>query len=626
MRHTDHSPARSGTGQDGTAKEDGATRSACAACAVPSEQDDATRQGSATRQSSATSDRGATRSACAAAPAPAEAARLSSDGAAAAASSNFARAALAALLAFVLAAATLLVGCSSEDEDEEDGETASSQVEDSEEDEEDEAESFVAHGSTYGKSETVVASTDFEGQLTGITVSEWIKNPNGLESIEDVSALQSIISDDEDVTYTQDGSTIIWQTNGEDVSYTGITDQDLPFEIEYSFTLDGEEVTASELQDVSGTLEVTITYTNLSEETVTVDGEEIETQQPYAFISILVFDTEHAKNVTVEGGQTLETDGSVVAMGVALPGLASILGLDELDLEDLEELGLDEDALDFPESVTITAEVTGFDLGSITTIATNQTLSALDADTVDEVEASLSDALASADSITESLDQLSEGIAAIDEAIATVNESLATLDESFPSITESITSLQTAAQGIGTSLSAIDETLTSSLAAQADALEQLEGIDTSSLSDEDQEALAAAIADLEASQQYDAGVQESLGSVSEVATSLDSGLGSVVEALDGLLAGYEALEEGLASVNEATSSLVEATSGMGTSVSESLESVEAAIDAQLDRVLAVAELAEDSGAFCGSADDMPASTTFIVTAELEDEDETEDAA
>ena len=625
MRHTDHSPARSGTGQDGTAKEDGATRSACAACAVPSEQDDATRQGSATRQDSATSDRGATRSACVAAPAPAEAARLSSDGAAAAASSNFARAALATLLAFVLAAATLLVGCSSEDAEDagENSGSASTQVEEGDADEED---SFVAHGSTFGKSETVVASTDFEGQLTGITVSEWIKNPEGLESIEDVSTLQSITSDDEDVTYTQDGSTIVWQTNGEDVSYTGITDQDLPFEIEYSFTLDGEEVAASELQDVSGTLEVTITYTNLSEETVTVDGEEIETQQPYAFISILVFDTEHAKNVTVEGGQTLETDGSVVAMGVALPGLASILGLDELDLEDLEELGLGEDALDFPESVTITAEVTGFDLGSITTIATNQTLSALDASTVDEVEASLSDALASADSITESLDQLSEGIAAIDEAIATVNESLATLDESFPSVTESITSLQTAAQGIGTSLSAIDETLTSSLAAQADALEQLEGIDTSSLSDEDQEALAAAIADLEASQQYDVGVQESLGSVSEVATSLDSGLGSVVEALDGLLAGYEALEEGLASVNEATSSLVEATSGMGTSVSESLESVEAAIDAQLDRVLAVAELAEDSGAFCGSADDMPANTTFIVTAELEDEDETEDAA
>ena len=529
------------------------------------------------------------------------------------------RAALAALLAAVLVAGGLLVSCTTGDAEDE-GSTATEAAEEADagsgeeaadgdaeaEEEEEEPASFVAHGSEYGKSETVIASTTLDGELSAVSVSEWIKNPEGLESIEDVSSLQSITCDDEEIDCTQDGESLTWQTGGEDVSYTGISDQELPFAISYSYKLDGEEIDPDELQDVSGELEVTISYENLSSETVTVDGVETEVQQPYALASLVIFDTQHAKDIEVDGGQISEMDGYTIAIGMGMPGLAETLGL--------------EDYLELPESVTITAEVCGFDMPDITTIATNQTLSMIDEDSMDGVDDSLDEAFGQLGSVTEALDELSTGIAAIDEAIATINEGQAALNEAFPNATDGITALQTAAGGIGTALDASDEALTASLAVQADALAQLQSIDTSEMTPEQQAAIATAIADLTASTQADAGAQAGVQGANEVAAQLDEGLGSVVEGLETIQSGYEQLEEGTATVNEATTALATATDTMSASVAEALDEAEIELADELELVQAVADLAEGTGAWCGSAEDMPATTTFIVTAEAAEED------
>ena len=527
-----------------------------------------------------------------------------SDGDAAALPSN-ARAALAALLAVAMIATIPMAGCTSEEQETSgDGSDATETEAAEEEAEEDEGESFTSHGSTYGKSETVTATTGFDGELTAITVSEWIKNPEELETISDESTLQSIAAEDGDMTCTQDGTSLTWQADGNDVSYTGITDQELPFDIDYAFELDGAEVDPSDLQDVSGTLKITISYENLTSETVYVGGSSVAVQQPYMLASIVMFDTEHARNVTVEGGQTVETDGYAIAIGMGMPGLDSTLGI--------------EDSVDLPDTVTITAEVAGFDLPSITTIASNQALSMLDDETMGELESTLDDAFSQLDSVTEALNQLSEGIAAIDEAIATIDEGQAALNEAFPNATSGLSALQTAAEGISTALDASDEALVTSLEYQTDALEQLQSIDTSGMTEEQQAAIATAIADLSASQQYDAGAQQGVEGANEVAAQLGSGIEAVVEGLSQIQTGYEQLETAMGTVNEATTALATATDTMSSEVASALSEAQVELADELELVQAVTALAEDSGAWCGSTDDMPASTTFIVTAQAED--------
>lgn len=84
-------------------------------------------------------------------------------------------------------------------------------------------DSFVAHGSEYGKSETVAVKTDLAGTLDSISVDEWIKNPEGLKAIDDASNLQNIVADEEDTTFKREGESLTWKTGGNDVRYSGTT-------------------------------------------------------------------------------------------------------------------------------------------------------------------------------------------------------------------------------------------------------------------------------------------------------------------------------------------------------------------------------------------------------------------
>ena len=510
------------------------------------------------------------------------------------------RKAIGGALAYALLACAVAAGCTGSAGDS--GSSGSDAVAVGDVAAEEEVVGFTAHGSEYGKSETVTATTSLDGELTGISVTEWIKNPDELDDVADVTTLQGLVVDD-DVAYEQDGTAVTWRADGADVSYTGIPDQELPFDIEYSYTLDGEQLDADDLANLTGTLEVTITYTNLASETIVVDGEELEVQQPYLMASIIVFDTEHARNITVDTGSVVEMQGTAVALGVGLPGLAETLGI----AEDVE----------LPESVTITAEVAGLDLESIITVATNQLLTAFDDDAADDLDAALDDAFGQLDTILEALDTLAEGMAGVDEGIATISEGQAALNEAFPNATSGLAALTTVSDGVLTAVDASNEAVAASLAAQAEALEALEALDTSTLSEEQQAAVAQAIESLATATAMDTAAAQGLTGASVAAGQLGEGLSGVEEGLEQIQEGYTQLGTALSTVNEATSALSTALDTMNGTVNDTLDEVRQAVDDEGERVEALAAMVSDEGAWCGNADDMPASTLFIVTAQAD---------
>ncbi len=525
-----------------------------------------------------------------------------------------------ALAACCALSAAALSGCSADAEQD----TAQPAAQTQTTAEETQQESITAHGSSYEKAETVSVTTTLSGETTAIAVDEWLKNPSGLDVIDDVSTLQQIASDDKAITFTQDGQKLTWQANGQDVHYSGITNEELPFSIEYTYKLDGTEVDPATLSNATGHLEVAINYRNNTSGTVSAGGSTHSVKQPYAMASLVSFDAEHAKNVKVDNGQVMDQDGSFIAAGLAMPGLADSLGL--------------ADMVDLPESVTIEADVTGFDMPSITTMASNQVLSMMDESGTTDISSSVNDLFSQVDSIKQATEQLSQGTSAIDQALSTISEGQGKLNSAFPNATDGLGKLATASEGVTQLIGGANQALEADTAAQSQISEQiaslksqidaLKAISTNGMDDAQKEALAKSIADLgqtasqleqslAASQQATGTAGAMLSKASEASSQVSSGLSSVAEGLKQIQSGYEQLAQATGKVSEAASQLSQGTAQMSEGVQQAIEQARGSIDEKIDLVSALSDYAERQGAFCGNASSMPASTTFVVTAKAD---------
>ena len=128
------------------------------------------------------------------------------------------------------------------------------------------------------KEETVYVNTTAAGDVTDVTVSNWLKNSgdsSGSE-IKDTSDLTDIKNVKGDETFTQNGDNLTWSTDGKDIYYQGKTDKDLPVSVGIKYYLDGTEVSPDDLAGKTGHLKMEVTYTNTSKTTKKVNGEKTD--------------------------------------------------------------------------------------------------------------------------------------------------------------------------------------------------------------------------------------------------------------------------------------------------------------------------------------------------------------
>lgn len=500
-----------------------------------------------------------------------------------------------------------LAGCSDDSQNESATTATAAQEQPAEEQEQD---SITAHGSAYEKAETVKANTTLSGEFKNIAVDEWLKNPEGLDVVSDVSSLQAIAADDDAITFTQNGENLEWNANGEDVHYSGVTDKELPFSISYSYKLNGETVDPSALKNVTGKLEVSLSYTNNTSATVNAGGTSHSVKEPYAMASLVSFDAEHAKNVKVDNGQVMDQDGSFIAVGMAMPGLAQSLELDDM--------------VNLPESVTITADITGFDMPDITTMASNQVLGMVDEETTNDIDSNIDDAFSQVSSIQEATNQLSQGMQGVSQALSGISEGQAKLNDAFPNATDGLGKIAEGSEGVGKLIDASSQQLEAVRAAQEkaeDAVAKLEAVDTNGMTEEQAEALTQATADAKANlasaQQATAAASATLDKASEATAQLSQGLAGISEGLTKIQAGYAQLGEATSKITEASAKLSQGTQAMSEAISTAVKEMQGSINDKLDLISALRDYADNKGAFCGNASNMPASTTFVVTAKAD---------
>ena len=262
--------------------------------------------------------------------------------------------------------------------------------------------------------ETVYVLTDANGNVNKTIVSDWLKNKDGSDKLEDKSDLKDIenVKSDADYITGEDGA-ITWNANGEDIYYQGTTDKQLPVDVKVTYLLDGKEMSPSEIAGKSGKVTIKFEYTNNQKKEITVNGKKTEMYVPFTMISGMILDGNKFRNVEVNSGKVISDGNRLVVVGLGFPGMNSNLALSDITSDGKTE---------FPETVEVTADVEDFSLALTLTMGSADLISAVDVDSVTAVD-DLKDVVKK---LVESTDALQTGSSKLNEGLKTLKNSFGT--------------------------------------------------------------------------------------------------------------------------------------------------------------------------------------------------------
>lgn len=221
------------------------------------------------------------------------------------------------------------------------------------------------------KDETVYVFSEADGKIKNIVVSDWLK-----------------------------------QTHGDDLYTKKDSQKELPVKMSVEYELDGKKISPKELAGKSGHVTIRFSFENQQFEEKTIQGKTERIYVPFTVLTGMILDNEKFHNVEISSGKLLNDGERLIAAGVAFPGLQ-------------DNLKIDEDKLDLPDTVELTADVTEFEMGMTITVATTEPFSDPDADPEKLDLGELSDSM---EKMTSAMTQLMDGSAALYDGLCTLLE------------------------------------------------------------------------------------------------------------------------------------------------------------------------------------------------------------
>ena len=269
-----------------------------------------------------------------------------------------------------------------------------------------------SHDGELAKDETVYVIADAEGSPKKIIVSDWVKNPKGLETINDKSNLKDIENVKGDETFKLDSDNMcVWDAQGNDIYYQGTSDSDLPVDVKVSYYLNGLKTSPKNIAGKSGKVTIRFDYDNKQYETVEVNGSKEKIYVPFVMLTGMILDNDKFTNVTVNHGKVINDGSHTIVAGFCLPKMK-------------ENLDLDNDEIQLDDYVEISADAEDFELSTTMTIANNDVFSDFDFTKADNAVDELNDKL---DKLTDATDKLIDGSSKLYDGISTLLEKSDTL-------------------------------------------------------------------------------------------------------------------------------------------------------------------------------------------------------
>lgn len=247
------------------------------------------------------------------------------------------------------------------------------------------------------KTETVYSVLNSDGSISDTIVSSWLHDEDGINNIKETLNLKDVKNIKSNEKPSKDGNTYTWNAKGNDVYYEGTATKQLPVSVKIRYELDGQEISADDIQGKSGHLKLTISFTNNYSEVKNINGKSIVVHPSYLAGGMLNMSTGKFSNVKCESGKIVNDGTNEMLAFANIPGLNETLksaGLDKVN----NQLGISDD-------VTVEADVNDFDLGSIMVGMTNE----IDLDQELGEIGSVSELTDGIDQLIEADDQLIDG-------------------------------------------------------------------------------------------------------------------------------------------------------------------------------------------------------------------------
>ncbi len=415
------------------------------------------------------------------------------------------------------------------------------------------------------KDETVTVKADAEGNPTKITVADRLKGTESGDFILDQTNLSNIRNTDGDEGFQLSGNgSLIWQSFGEDISYEGESDQEIPVGLQISYYLNGKKVSAEEIAGASGDVRVRFDYSNSKTVEIVQDGKRKTVTMPYLFMTMALLPSDSFTDLKVENGKVMEMSGKELIVGYAVPGF-----MDSLKLNDWEPA----EDIELPEYVEFSGHTEKFGLEFTATVVTDGLFEEIEEEDLGDI-----------DDLTEQIEELSDA----SSQIADGGYQLASGGDLFGFYLSQYTSgVNTALSTMVSSLDTINKEVSAAMSASQS---QLAGASES----------LATIAS-------DAGrISELLQAEESAITELDEASGSLssaTEALNNLLSAHPEIGEEEAAVlqealSETSSNIAEAKEGLLNT--ENIESIQAAAEDMQTQLQNLSELSGESAGAAGN--------------------------
>ena len=272
------------------------------------------------------------------------------------------------------------------------------------------------------KTETVYSVLNSDGSISDTIVSSWLHDEDGINNIKETLNLTDVKNIKSNEKPSKDGNTYTWNAKGNDVYYEGTATKQLPVSVKIRYELDGQEISANDIQGKSGHLKLTISFTNNYSEVKNINGKSIVIHPSYLAGGMLNMSTGKFSNVKCESGKIVNDGTNEMLAFANIPGLNETLksaGLDKVN----NQLGISDD-------VTVEADVNNFDLGSIMVGMTNEIDLASELGEIGSVS-ELTDGI---DQLIEADDQLIDGSKQLYDGTTQLKEGIAPLSSAYPQI------------------------------------------------------------------------------------------------------------------------------------------------------------------------------------------------
>ena len=272
------------------------------------------------------------------------------------------------------------------------------------------------------KTETVYSVLNSDGSISDTIVSSWLHDEDGINNIKETLNLKDVKNIKSNEKPSKDGNTYTWNAKGNDVYYEGTATKQLPVSVKLRYELDGQEMSAKDIEGKSGHLKLTISFTNNYSEVKNINGKSIVIHPSYLAGGMLNMSTGNFTNVKCESGKIVNDGTNEMLAFANIPGLNETLrsaGLDKVN----NQLGISDD-------VTVEADVNNFDLGSIMVGMTNEIDLASELGEIGSVS-ELTDGI---DQLIEADNQLIDGSKQLYDGTTQLKEGIAPLSSAYPQI------------------------------------------------------------------------------------------------------------------------------------------------------------------------------------------------